>query len=185
MLELPLLRPDTLLRRIGDRRRAVRAAMGGVPLLLPSAHPGLGPVKGSTHPVWKQAGGTPCRFSQLSHYRTVRTFFPEFSSSRAFMNSLPFPFGLRTSQKSPGRARAIRSVLTSHHPPHRSGVQSTYKSTKGIKATVKSTARLKTQGPWGHLPDICSPLCLFLSVCTPEVSCQTVWTLWVAVPAPP
>lgn len=46
----------------------------------------------------------PCHSSQLSRSWTARTLFSERSSSRAFMNSLPFPFGVRTSQLSPGRA---------------------------------------------------------------------------------
>lgn len=46
-------------------------------------------------------GGAPFH---SSHSSTARTLFSGFSYSRAFMNSLPFSFGVRTSQLSQGRA---------------------------------------------------------------------------------
>lgn len=82
--------------------------------------------------------------------------------------------------------RVCTDVLMRHCPPTSiRGVQSTYESIKGGKVVVKSTVRLETTRPPGP------PLGrLFTALLAPvsthvQMSCQPVWALRAAVPAPP
>lgn len=109
----------------------------------------------------------------------LRTFFQQ-----SFMNSA-LPLGVGASQLSPGTVGAIESVLTSHRPPHKSGLQSMYKSTKSIKLW-KSTAWLKTQGHWGYLLHICpQPHFPPASTHVPDALPAPVWALqWLCASSP-